>query len=92
MAVTKKQAAQARYGDEFHYTGLHNCNIKIGPRGGQTTSITRVRVTGMCKVWKTRPKEFRLPVKRGLYDSSAIEHNNAKDWHLAQDCPTVQTT
>jgi hypothetical protein len=92
MAVTKKQAAQARHGDEFHYTGRHMCDIRLGPRGGKTTSITRVKVVGKCKVWKTRPKEFRLPVKWGLYESSAIEHHNASDWHRAGDCPTVQTT
>ena len=39
-------------------------------------SAVRVRVTGRCKTWKTRPTEFRLPVKYGLYQSLAIDQSN----------------
>ena len=41
-----------------------------------------VRVNGKCKTWKTRPNEFRLPVKRGLYEFGYITEKNAKNWVL----------
>jgi hypothetical protein len=40
----------------------------------------RVRVSGRCKTWSTRPDEFRLPVKFGLYQSFYITHHNAGEW------------
>ena len=43
----------------------------------------RCRVNGKCKVWKTRPMEFKLPVKHGMYDSFYITDHNAKDWEVA---------
>lgn len=85
--VNKEQAIAARSGDEFHYTGRHDCTRVVGPRGGVKENVVRVRVTGACKTWKTRPTEFRLPVKYGLYESSSIEPWNAADWHRAEDCP-----
>ena len=38
-----------------------------------TNRISRVRVSGQCKTWKTRPDDFRLPIKYGLYENSAVE-------------------
>jgi hypothetical protein len=74
--VTKEQAVNARHGDEFHFTGKHDCKVRI----------TRVRVTGKCQVWKTSPERFRLPVKYGLYESSCIDDSNAGSYHAAKDC------
>jgi hypothetical protein len=85
--VTKEQAVAARHGDEFHHTGYHQCRKTVGKRGGVTVKVTRARVTGQCQTWKSRPAEFRLPVKCGLYESSAVMHWNAADWHRAEDCP-----
>jgi hypothetical protein len=55
--ITKKIAQNARRGQIFHHV----------------TNSMRVRVTGKCKVWVTRPSEFRLPVKYGLYDSGYVD-------------------
>ena len=66
--VTKQDCVNAHYGDLFH--GLSANGKKL---------IT-VRVTGACKTWKTRPDEFRLPVKYGLRDSGYIDHDNAARW------------
>src|SRR3989304_8938241 len=85
--ITKEQAVSARLGDSFHYCGRRECSSKTGPRGAITISVVRVRVTGKCQTWKTRPTEWRLPVKYGLYESTAIEHSNAEQWHRAADCP-----
>ena len=40
----------------------------------------RCRASGACKVWKTRPLDFKLPVKFGLYQSFYIEPSNAHEW------------
>lgn len=88
--ITKEQAMQCRYGDEIHYTGNHDCTKTVGPRGGVTINIQRVRVSGRCQTWKTRPDEFRLPVKYGLYESGEITHSNATCWHLPSDCPLAK--
>jgi hypothetical protein len=85
--VTKEQAQAASYRQTFHYTGKRQCSRVVGPRGGETVKVTEVRVNGSCQTWKRDPQRFRLPVKYGLYESSAIEHTNAADWHSPEDCP-----
>lgn len=91
--VTKEQAIElgSWNGGEVHYTGQHDCKKIVGPRGGVTVSVTRVRPSGKCKVWKTRPSDFRLPVKYGMYESAEITQNNAADWHLASECPLLHS-
>jgi hypothetical protein len=32
--------------------------------------------SGRIQFWKTRPEEFRIPVKRGLYEKGEITHVN----------------
>lgn len=88
--VTKEQAvaAGATFGAvEFHYVGRSDCKRNVGPRGGITVNVVVARTSGRCQTWKTRPEEFRLPVKHGLYESGEITNRNAADWHLASDCP-----
>lgn len=85
--VTKQQAIDAGYRAEFHFTGNHPCSKVEGPRGGITTNITVARASGNVKTWKTRPEEFRLPIKHGMYQSGSINDGNADAWHLATECP-----
>jgi hypothetical protein len=87
--ITKSQALNLRHGDELHYTGNGSCAVNIGPRGGETEKIVHVRVSGQCQTWKRDTERFRLPVKYGLYESSALEPHNAQDFHLAEDCTPV---
>lgn len=68
--VCKGVACSAKYGDNFHHKDLKNSD----------GTPLRVRVTGKCKIWKTRPFEFRLPVKYGLYQSGYITHDNCDEW------------
>lgn len=35
-----------------------------------------VRRNGATKLWKTRPGEFRIPIKAGLRTTGAVEHDN----------------
>ena len=85
--VTKEQAIKAGNGwdrTEFHYG---KCSKRIGPRGGVKHSIERWRSNGKCKTWKTRPEEFRLPIKYGLNIYSYLDNNSCEDFHLASECP-----
>jgi hypothetical protein len=70
MMVTKEQAVNAHYRQEFYHISLKNSD----------GTPVRCRVNGKCKTWKTRPDEFRLPVKYGLYDCFYIDHHNADEW------------
>ena len=47
---------------------------------GKNGYTLKVRRTGKTQTWKTRPNEFKIPVKHGLYHSFYIDHNNAHNW------------
>lgn len=83
--VTKAQAVIAGGTGADIHVGI--CTRRVGPRGGVTESITRVRPSGRCQTWITRPDEFRLPVKFGLYQHGEITQRNAGDFHFVFDCP-----
>lgn len=38
------------------------------------------RRNGRTKYWKTRPNEFRIPVKYGMYEYFYIDNSNAHEW------------
>lgn len=87
--VTKQDAVLAgeTWGPvEFHYG---ECREVSGPRGGVTRDSETWRSNGHCKTWKSRPTDFRLPIKYGLYGYGYIDQSNAKDWHLASECVPV---
>jgi hypothetical protein len=44
-------------------------------------SPLRCRRTGKTKLWKTRPHDFKIPVKYGLYDSFYITEKNSNEWN-----------
>lgn len=92
--ISKEQAIALGNGtlrDEIHCEVVRTCKRTVGPRGGVDVQIVRVRPSGKCQTWKTRPNEFRLPVKYGLYESSAITQNNADLFHLASDCKALRS-
>lgn len=43
-------------------------------------SALRCRVNGKCQTWKTRPLDFKLPVKYGLKTCFYITQANADEW------------
>jgi hypothetical protein len=85
--MSRDQALNLRHGQTLHYTGRHACACIVGPRGGTKEVVTRVRVSGRCTTWKTRPADFRVPVKHGLYENGEITERNAADFHVPSDCP-----
>lgn len=84
MGVTFKQAVAAggRPEPRFHYVGNAG-------HDACSSEIVEYRVNGRCKTWVTRPGHFRLPVKRGLRETTQIMHWNSDEWHLAEDCPEL---
>ena len=69
MAITKDCTA-----DNFEHVTLKN-------RDG---TALRARRNGRTQTWKTRPTEFRIPIKHGLYTYAEITHWNASEWREAQ--------
>jgi len=74
--ITKQQATLLRYRQELYHTTERNAD----------GTALRCRVNGPIKTWKTRPQEWRLPVKYGLRKCFYIDHSNAEEWLL--DDPT----
>lgn len=68
--VTKSQAILA---DNFTHVSKKNSD----------KTALRVRRTGKTQTWITRPNEFKIPVKYGLYESGYITHLNAHEWNVA---------
>lgn len=80
---------QAKTCNDFHYG---NCTRSIGPRGGIKEKTIAARRNGKTQLWKTRPGDFRVPIKHGLYEYGEITPHNAADFHTADDCPLAHTT
>ncbi len=55
--ITKEQAIELR-GELYFFS--------------QQGRISRCRVSGKCRTWKTRPEDFMLPIKYGLYESHYV--------------------
>lgn len=69
--VTLEEAQTARF---FEHMTLKN----------SAKQPLRCRASGKCQLWKTRPAEFKLPVKHGLYNSFYISNENAADWKVTK--------
>lgn len=82
MAITFEQALNE---NEFHYDAA--CSKTVGPRGGVRIKVERWRRNGATKTWKTRPGEFRLPIKHGMRNYSEITHNSMHLFHVESECP-----
>lgn len=75
---------QAKTAQEFHKDG---CTRTVGPRGGVTIKIETWRRNGATKTWKTRPGEFRIPVKWGMRSYDYITELDADRFHVEEECP-----
>ena len=70
--IDKKIAENLNYGDILHH---------ISEKNADGTPV-RCRVNGVCKIWKTRPSDFKLPVKHGLRLCFYISPSNGNEWSL----------
>lgn len=73
--ITKEIAVNLKYRNILHHKSLKNAD----------GSPLRCRVNGKCKTWVTRPTDFRLPVKYGMYDCFYIDSNNCHEWELPEE-------
>lgn len=70
--LTTGQAKSLKYGQWIYIIGWYNAD----------GSPQHCKVTGKVQTWKTRPNEFRVPVKRGLYETGEITHNSMEGFSL----------
>lgn len=77
MALSKYDAMTA---SEFHH-------VTQTQASGQ--QCARVRRNGKTQTWKTRPAEWRLPVKFGMRarDQFSLYEIEAESWNVANACP-----
>lgn len=68
--ITIEQAKTLRYREEL----LH---VTVKDSRGNPA---RCRVNGKCQTWKSRPGDFKLPVKHGLRNCFYITERNAHEW------------
>lgn len=69
--LTKEECVNARLGEIFHHVTEKGCD----------NQPVRCRKSGITRTWKTRPNNFRMPVKYGLRVSFYIDQDNALDWN-----------
>lgn len=69
--ITYQQALTATM---FHHVRLRNAD----------GTPLRARRNGRTQVWKTRPGDFRIPCKHGMYDYVQVTNSNAHEWEVAQ--------
>lgn len=77
--ITKQIAVASTGGMIFHHVTGKNSD----------GTPTRCRVNGQCKIWKTRPDDFRLPVKHGLSTCFYITPENAASWVTEDELWTI---
>ena len=80
--ITREQALSE---DEFHDNEA--CFVTTGPRGGVKRTVYLWRRNGATQTWRTRPDDFRIPVKYGMRSYGSITPANAREFHLPADCP-----
>ena len=71
--ISKEHAMKLRYGQTLHMISYNN------------NKLVRVRVSGKCQTSKTRPNDFRVPVKYGLYEHGAIDQDNKERFFFTAD-------
>ena len=72
MAITLEQAKELKYGVTVHHISATNAD----------GTPQRFRVSGKPKVWKTRPNEVKVPVKRGMYEYGYLTEHNIHEFNL----------
>ena len=60
------------------------CHVSKTQGRGKNIKPLTVRRNGQTKTWKTRPNEFSIPVKYGLYEFGYITHLNCHEWEIAK--------
>ena len=77
--LTKEECINAYYRQTFYH---------ISEKDSRGFPV-QCRVNGKCKTWKTRPNEFRLPVKYGLKQCFYITESNNQEWCSSMEGPLL---
>ena len=72
--MTLNDLKKLTYRDELWHVSLKNAD----------GTPARCRVNGQIKLWKTRPNDFKLPVKFAAGLTFYIEPHNADEWQLPE--------
>jgi hypothetical protein len=54
-------------------------------RGGKSGRPYEARRNGKTKTWVSRPGQFKIPIKIGLYQYGSIDNSNADEWSTVPD-------
>ena len=72
--ITVKQAKKLKFGNIIYEKGQYNAD----------GTARRYKVNGKVQLWKTRPNDFKIPVKRGLYGFGYVVPSNA-EWFMLSE-------
>lgn len=83
--ITKEQATATTESGFYLHTNFH----ALHPNGAKCANWRR---NGKTKTWVTRPDEFRIPVKYGLYAYDYIDETNGSlapihGIYIPEECP-----
>ena len=70
--ISIEQARKLTHGTTIYSTVWHNSD----------GSAQRWRINGQMKTWKTKPLEYRIPIKHGLYAYDYLTDANAHMFSL----------
>lgn len=73
--ITKSEAMQVN--STIYVIGLYNSD----------GTAVRYKINGKCKTWKTRPSEFKVPIKYGLKGYDYLTDENAHLFSLTEPAP-----
>jgi len=68
------------------FASERNATFAMNDEKNADGTAVRWRVNGKVKTWKTRPGEFKIPVKHGMYDYGYITEKNLHMFHLNGSC------
>ncbi len=78
--ITKEQALALKPGTVIYLTSFFTTGSKIV----NLDKVTKWRINGQAKVWKTKPDQFQIPLKHGLYDFGYLTESNAALFSLEE--------
>jgi hypothetical protein len=85
LAARKKIVPLTR--EDLRNAGFGSPHVHMNDRHRPDGTCYEWRGNGAMQTWKTRPNEFRWPIKYGMREYSSITQNDVGDFHLARTCP-----
>jgi len=73
------------YRNAMDCSRFYHRTVRYKGRGKQPGGAYEARRNGATKTWKTRPGEFRIPIKIGFKGYGYIDQNNAHEWATRPD-------